>query len=156
DRAFDQAEVHLLACAAHLVAATLDHVRARDALIRENHALRDRMPGGTDFIGTSPAALEVQALISKVGPTDSTVLLCGESGVGKEMVAQELHRASRRAHGPFVCVNCAALTETLLESELFGHEKGAFTGAVERRAGRFEQADGGTLFLDELGELSEK
>jgi DNA-binding NtrC family response regulator len=156
DRPFDQAEVHLLACAAHLVAASLDHVRARDALERENRSLRDRMPGGVEFIGHSPAALEVKSFVAKVGPTDATVLVGGESGVGKEMVAQELHRGSRRSHGPFVCVNCAALTETLLESELFGHEKGAFTGADHKKPGRFELADEGTLFLDEVGELSEK
>ncbi|HJZ85232.1 MAG TPA: sigma 54-interacting transcriptional regulator [Polyangia bacterium] len=156
ERPFDQAEVHLLACAAHLVAAALDHVRARDLAERENRALRERLPGGTEFVGVSAGAEEVKTLIAKVGPTDTSVLLCGESGVGKEMVAQELHHASRRAPGPFVCVNCAALTETLLESELFGHEKGAFTGADARKPGRFELADGGSLFLDELGELSEK
>jgi DNA-binding NtrC family response regulator len=156
ERPFDQAEVHLLACAAHLVAAALEHARARDALERENKSLRERLPGGAQFLGDSPGAQEVKAFIAKVGPTDATVLVCGESGVGKEMVAQELHHASRRAHGPFVCVNCAALTETLLESELFGHEKGAFTGADQRKPGRFELADGGSLFLDEVGELSEK
>jgi DNA-binding NtrC family response regulator len=91
--------------------------------------------------------------VNRVGPSDATVLLGGESGSGKEMVARAIHRASRRAKGPCVAVNCAALTESLIESELFGHEKGAFTGATEKKAGRFEMADRGTLFLDEVGEL---
>ncbi|HEY4059766.1 MAG TPA: sigma-54 dependent transcriptional regulator, partial [Kofleriaceae bacterium] len=91
--------------------------------------------------------------INRVGPSDATVLLGGESGSGKEMVARAIHNASRRAKGPCVAVNCAALTESLIESELFGHEKGAFTGATEKKAGRFEMADKGTLFLDEVGEL---
>ena len=88
-----------------------------------------------------------------MAPTDATVLLGGESGAGKEMVARALHRGSRRAAGPCVAVNCAALTETLIESELFGHEKGAFTGATDKKIGRFEAADKGTLFLDEIGEM---
>ena len=91
--------------------------------------------------------------IERVSPTEATVLLLGESGTGKEVVAQAIHRSSRRSQGPFVAVNCAALTETLVESELFGHEKGAFTGAAARRRGRVELAEGGTLFLDEVGEL---
>jgi two-component system response regulator HydG len=156
DRAFDAAEVRLLACAAHLLRASLQQARARDTLERENRALRDRLPDGGEFVGTSEAARAVQSMCAKVGPSDATVLVTGESGSGKEMVAQALHRASKRVAGPFVCVNCAALAETLLESELFGHEKGAFTGADNRKPGRFELADGGTLFLDELGELSEK
>jgi DNA-binding NtrC family response regulator len=95
----------------------------------------------------------VTSFIKRVAPSDATVLLGGESGAGKEMVARAIHRASRRAKGPCVAVNCAALTESLIESELFGHEKGAFTGATEKKAGRFEMADRGTLFLDEVGEL---
>ena len=106
-----------------------------------------------DFVGRSSAAARVVDFVNRVGPSDATILLGGESGTGKEMVARAIHRASRRAKGPFVAVNCAALTETLIESELFGHEKGAFTGATEKKAGRFELADGGTLFLDEVGEL---
>ncbi|MHC5039526.1 MAG: sigma 54-interacting transcriptional regulator [Planctomycetota bacterium] len=104
------------------------------------------------LVGASPKMLRIASLIHKVAPTEVPVLITGESGTGKELVAQALHINSPRRDGPFVPVNAAALPETLLESELFGHEKGAFTGAVARRTGRFEEADGGTLFLDEIGE----
>lgn len=107
-----------------------------------------------EFIGNSPAAAALMALIRKVAATDTTVLITGESGSGKELVARMIHHFSARRGQPFIPVNCAALTETLLESELFGHEKGAFTGAAARKAGRFELADGGTIFLDEIGEMS--
>jgi len=106
------------------------------------------------FIGDSPAAKKLLDLISKVAPTDTTVLLTGKSGTGKELAANLIHENSRRNGKPYIAVNCAALTETLLESELFGHEKGSFTGAVARKRGRFELADGGTIFLDEIGEMS--
>jgi DNA-binding NtrC family response regulator len=106
-----------------------------------------------DLIGKSPAMLEVFSIIRQVGPTSAPVLICGESGTGKELVAREIHKCSPRGDGPFVAINAAALPETLIESELFGHEKGAFTGAMERSAGCFEQAQGGTLFLDEIGEM---
>jgi len=105
------------------------------------------------FVGESPAVQEVFRTVAKVAPTNATVLLLGESGTGKELVAEALHAVSARSQGPFVKVNCAALPEGLLESELFGHVKGAFTGAVGDREGRFEAADGGTLFLDEVGEI---
>jgi two-component system NtrC family response regulator len=107
-----------------------------------------------DFIGDAPATQKLLDLIKKVAVTDTTVLIYGESGTGKELAARMIHRLSSRADKPFIAVNCAALTETLLESELFGHEKGAFTGAVARKPGRFELADGGTIFLDEIGEMS--
>ena len=107
-----------------------------------------------NLIGRSKAMQEVYALIGQVAPAPTTVLLRGESGTGKELVAQALHAGSPRAQGPFVKVNCAALAEGVLESELFGHEKGAFTGAHQRRRGRFERASGGTIFLDEIGDLS--
>jgi DNA-binding NtrC family response regulator len=106
-----------------------------------------------DLVGKSRAMQEVYALIRQAAPTSATVLICGESGTGKELVAREIHRLSLRNHGPFVAVNAAALPETLIESELFGHERGAFTGAVDRRAGCFERANGGTLFLDEISEM---
>ena len=106
-----------------------------------------------DLVGISPAMQQIFALIRQVGPTSAPVLICGESGTGKELVAREIHKCSPRADGPFVAINAAALPETLIESELFGHEKGAFTGAMERSAGCFEQAHGGTLLLDEIGEM---
>ena len=106
-----------------------------------------------NLVGTSPAMQQIFALIRQVGPTSAPVLICGESGTGKELVAREIHKYSPRADGPFIAINAAALPETLIESELFGHEKGAFTGAMERSAGCFEQAHGGTLLLDEIGEM---
>ena len=128
-------------------------------LRRENRSLRQRIElegaqRGT-LIGASEAMGRVRSLIEKVAETDATVLVRGESGTGKELVARELHeRSSHRRRGAFVAVNCAALPSELIESELFGHEKGAFTGAAARRRGKFEQADGGTLFLDEIGDMS--
>jgi DNA-binding NtrC family response regulator len=106
-----------------------------------------------DIVGTSPAMQQIFSVIRQVAPTSAPVLICGESGTGKELVAREIHRCSARGDGPFVAINAAALPEALIESELFGHEKGAFTGAMERSAGCFEQAHGGTLFLDEVGEM---
>ena len=106
-----------------------------------------------DMVGTSPAMQRVFAIIRQVAPTSAPVLIRGESGTGKELVAREIHKYSRRSGGPFVAINAAALPETLIESELFGHERGAFTGAMERFTGCFEQAHGGTLFLDEIGEM---
>ncbi len=105
------------------------------------------------IVGSSAAIRDVLTLLAKVAPSDSTVLILGETGTGKELIARSLHRQSHRAARPFVRVNCAAIPQSLIGSELFGHEKGAFTGAVQRRVGRFEAADGGTLFLDEVGDL---
>ena len=122
----------------------------------ENERLKaqlDSKYGFENIIGTSPAMQEVFETIRQAAPTRATVLIQGASGTGKELVARALHQCSPRRDGPFIPVHCAALAPTLLESELFGHEKGAFTGAVERRRGRFELADGGTLFLDEIGEI---
>ncbi len=106
------------------------------------------------MVSQSSAMDRLREQVARVGPTSATVLLRGESGSGKELVARSIHDSSNRASGPFVAINCAALTPTLLESELFGHEKGAFTGATERKLGKFEQAHQGTLMLDELGEMS--
>ena len=111
------------------------------------------LPGGPAIVGRHPTVRAALKLLERVAKTDSTVLLTGESGTGKELFARALHGLSLRRRGPFVAVNCAAIPETLLENELFGHEKGAFTGAHRRQAGRFEAADGGTLLLDEIGEL---
>jgi DNA-binding NtrC family response regulator len=112
-----------------------------------------RSAAGTEFIGTSEAAARVRKMISQVAPTDTTVMLTGKSGTGKELAARMIHELSSRSKGPFIAVNCAAIPETLLESELFGHEKGAFTGAQGRKRGRFELAEKGTIFLDEIGEM---
>jgi len=112
-------------------------------------------PASHDFLSRDPRVLELLTVLDRAAATDATVLITGESGTGKELLARRVHDASPRRKGPFVAVNCAALPSSLAESELFGHEKGAFTGADRRRTGRFEQADGGTLFLDEVGELGE-
>ncbi|HSK04283.1 MAG TPA: sigma 54-interacting transcriptional regulator, partial [Kofleriaceae bacterium] len=150
--AWDQTDTLAIGCLAHLAGPAWMGVDTRDQLMRRADALEDRLTDG-EFIGRSAASQRVLDFVARVGPSDAVVLLGGESGSGKEMVARAIHRASRRAKGPCVAVNCAALTESLIESELFGHEKGAFTGATERKAGRFEMADRGTLFLDEVGEL---
>ena len=105
------------------------------------------------MVGTSPALLEVVRKVERVAPTDATILILGETGTGKELVARAVHGLSRRGDRPLVKVNCGAISAGLVESELFGHVKGAFTGALERRVGRFELADGGTLFLDEIGDI---
>jgi two-component system nitrogen regulation response regulator NtrX len=124
-------------------------------LATENLELRERLTDpARRMIGSSPALEQMRALIEKVAPTTARVLIQGENGSGKELVARLLHDLSDRASGPFVDVNCAAIPRELLESELFGHEKGSFTGASEQRIGKFEQADGGTLFLDEVGDMS--
>jgi PAS domain S-box-containing protein len=134
-----------------------DRKRAEDRLRQENVALREEVAAASMFeqiIGTSPALQTVLALVSKVAPSDSTVLVTGETGTGKELVARAIHRRSRRGSRAFVAVNCAAIPRDLIASELFGHEKGAFTGAIQRQLGRFELANGGTIFMDEVGELS--
>jgi two-component system response regulator HydG len=129
--------------------------RTAQRLASENEYLREETAGRFGaLIGAAPPMQAVFRLVEKVAPTDSSVFISGESGTGKELVARAIHDRSNRAKGPFIKVNCGALTETLLESELFGHEKGAFTGAVKRRLGRFELADGGTLLLDEIGDVS--
>jgi PAS domain S-box-containing protein len=130
--------------------------RAEEKLQQENVALREEIDKASMFeeiVGTSRPLQAVLSRIAKVAPTDSTVLINGETGTGKELIARAVHKRSQRSGRPFVSVNCAALPPTLVSSELFGHEKGAFTGATERRLGRFEMADGGTIFLDEVGEL---
>ncbi|MCC5940141.1 MAG: sigma-54-dependent Fis family transcriptional regulator [Balneolaceae bacterium] len=123
-------------------------------LIRENRQIRSQLHGQTELIGNSPAIGQIKKLIEKVAPSNSRVLITGENGTGKELVARAIHNNSNRASKKFVDVNCAAIPAELLESELFGHEKGAFTGASSRRIGKFEQADGGTLFLDEIGDMT--
>jgi two-component system, NtrC family, nitrogen regulation response regulator NtrX len=119
-----------------------------------NRSLREQLGEDDPLVGASERMTEVRELIARVAPTEARVLITGESGTGKELAASAIHRLSRRAPGPFIRLNCAAIPRDLVESELFGHEKGAFTGASERRRGRFELADGGTLLLDEIGDLS--
>ncbi|MGH9401610.1 MAG: sigma 54-interacting transcriptional regulator, partial [Terriglobia bacterium] len=131
--------------------------RLRDQLAAENIALKEQlgqMPWAEEIVGNSGALRRVLELVEQVAATGATVLITGETGTGKELIARAIHRRSHRSHGPLVKVNCSAIPDTLLASELFGHERGAFTGAHERRKGRFEQAHGGTLFLDEIGDLT--
>jgi formate hydrogenlyase transcriptional activator len=134
-----------------------DRKQAEERMRNENIALReeiDRFAMYEAIVGSSEALRRVLSQISKVAPTDSTVLISGETGTGKELIASAIHKRSKRSARAFIRVNCAAIPPSLIASELFGHEKGAFTGAVQRRAGRFESADGGTIFLDEIGDLS--
>ncbi len=138
------------------IQALLGRVSEKRQLTQKYRALQHqvlRLEGAPQLIGKTPAMAKVKVLIEKVAPTNSTVLILGETGTGKELVARALHDNSTRADNPFVAINCGALPETLIESELFGHRKGAFTGADDHRVGLFEVANGGTLFLDEIGEL---
>src|SRR6267154_629204 len=133
-----------------------DPKQSEERLKHETVALRREIDQASMFeeiVGTSAALQRVLSLVSKVAPTDASVLITGETGTGKELVARAIHRQSRRSSLPFVSVNCAAIPRDLIASELFGHEKGSFTGAIQRRLGRFELAYGGTIFLDEVGEL---
>lgn len=139
-----------------LVVRSVTRAHEKWALKAENQALRaelEAVMGSRSLIGNSPAMRRVLDTIEQVAQASTTVLILGESGTGKELVARAIHRKSRRSRGPFIAINCAAIPVTLLESELFGHERGAFTGAFSRREGRFKIADGGTLFLDEVAEL---
>lgn len=141
-----------------VVRATARRACEHTSLLRENGLLKQtvvQLEGSSKIIGESGAMSAVRAMIARVAPTNATVLITGETGTGKELVAREIHRSSQRSVKPFIAVNCAAFTESLLESELYGHERGAFTGADRRRPGLFEAAHEGTLFLDEIGELSQ-
>ena len=126
----------------------------KTTLVTETKVLRKKISKKYEMVGESKEIMEVKDMIEKVAPTDARVLITGENGTGKEVVARWLHEKSERASGPFVEVNCAAIPSELIESELFGHEKGAFTSAIKQRKGNFEQAEGGTLFLDEIGDMS--
>ena len=133
---------------------TLRNALDRSSLVKETKVLRKRVSRKYEMTGKSPELEEVRQLIGKVAPTDARVLVLGPNGTGKELVARSIHENSSRSAGPFVEVNCAAIPSELIESELFGHEKGAFTSAIRQRAGKFELAGGGTLFLDEIGDMS--
>ncbi len=138
------------------VLVALRNATDREALRKETVVLRQRKSkkGGIDMVGSSPALEEIRTVIAKVAPTDARVLITGANGTGKEVVARRIHAQSNRKDAPFVEVNCAAIPGELIESELFGHEKGAFTSAIKQRKGRFEQAQGGTLFLDEIVDMA--
>ncbi len=161
--AFKESDLRLLGYFAALAAFALDNAKAYDEIRRLNTKLREeklyyeeqhlQSLHFEDIVGKSLAIMKVLAQVEQVARTDTTVLILGETGVGKELVARAIHRRSQRREKPFIRVHCSALPETLIPSELFGHEKGAFTGATHRRIGRFELADGGTLFLDEIGDL---
>jgi Nif-specific regulatory protein len=151
---FREADVPLLETFANLAACGIRNAQAHASLKKEKTAFRDSVLAARAMIGSSRAFREMLKLADRVAPTHATVLLVGETGTGKELLAKYVHNKSPRADKAFVAVNCAALPETLLESELFGHEKGAFTGAISQHIGRFELADNGTLFLDEIGEIS--
>jgi transcriptional regulator with GAF, ATPase, and Fis domain len=151
---FDNDHLQLVSAIAGITAVAIENARHVQWLESENQRLRADIAIEHNMVGESQPMRHVYQFISKVAPTDSTVLLSGETGTGKELVARAIHQNSKRADKPFMGVNCAALAESLLESELFGHEKGAFTGALVQKKGRLEVADGGTVFLDEIGELS--
>lgn len=160
DRPLDHDDLEFTLAVADQMAVVLENLKEKqslaDGLARaqdENLTLRRQLAIESELVGDSPKMHELRERIARIAPTGATVLIRGESGVGKELVSRAIHFGSDRRDGPFVCVNCAALTESLLESELFGHEKGSFTGADAQVCGKFEQADRGTLFLDEVGEM---
>lgn len=161
DNPLDKHDLEFTLAVANQLAVALLHLQERDSLQTglekarsANESLRSQLLQEQVLIGDTRSMKDLKDRISLIAETDANVLIRGESGCGKELIARSIHSMSPRRDAPFVCINCAALNESLLESELFGHEKGAFTGAVDRKIGRFEQADGGTLFLDEVGEMS--
>ncbi len=154
DTLFTQNHLEQMTAVSFLVSAALDNAESIEDLRQENAMLKNSLQIETNMVGESKPLQEVFHLISKVASSDSTILVTGESGTGKELAAQAIHRNSLRSAKPFVAINCATLNENLLESELFGHEKGAFTGAIAQKKGKLEIAEGGTVFLDEIGELA--
>ncbi|HNR42897.1 MAG TPA: sigma-54 dependent transcriptional regulator [Bacteroidales bacterium] len=133
---------------------TIRNATEKTTLISQTQVLKSKVSKMFEIVGESPAILKVKEMIERVAPTEARVLITGANGTGKELVAHQIHEKSNRAKGPFVEVNCAAIPSELIESELFGHEKGSFTSAIKQRIGKFEQANGGTLFLDEIGDMS--
>jgi transcriptional regulator with GAF, ATPase, and Fis domain len=153
DKALSAEDLEFTMAVAKQLGAATHQLQRQASLTAENRSLRDQLRVESELVGESTAIKELERQIGLVAPTNATVLVRGESGVGKELVARAIHFSSPRKEGPFICLNCAAITETLLESELFGHEKGSFTGATEKKIGKFEAADHGTIFLDEIGEM---
>jgi Nif-specific regulatory protein len=151
---FNRDHLQLVTAISSIVAVAIENARHFEWLESENQRLLEDVNLEHNMVGEGAAMQRIYHFIAKVAPTDSTVLIVGESGTGKELAARAIHRNSKRSQKPFIAINCAALTETLLESELFGHEKGSFTGAFTQKKGRLETAESGTLFLDEIGELS--
>jgi Nif-specific regulatory protein len=151
---FQRGQLDFAVVVAYQLGSSLENLEHRERLEQANDQLRRQLAGQTKLMGSSPAMKSVLERIARVGPTSSTALILGESGTGKELVARAIHEISRYSAGPYVPVNCAAFSESLLESELFGHEPGAFTGADRRHIGQFERAHRGTVFLDEIGEMS--
>ena len=151
--AFDDAHLRLAGAVGAMAGLALHAARAHEDADAENRRLRTQLAARHDMVGASEPMQAVYRFVARVSPLPTTVLILGESGTGKELVAQAIHRNSPRADKPFVAINCASLSDNLLESELFGHEKGAFTGAVAQKRGKLEVANGGTVFLDELGEM---
>lgn len=161
DAPLEPDDLEFTLAAADQAAVALENLNVKELLAdglararNENQTLRRQLAIESELVGESASMLQLRETIGRIAPTDATALIRGESGVGKELVARAIHFSSNRRNGPFVCMNCAALSESLLESELFGHEKGSFTGATDRKLGKFEQANHGTLFLDEVGEMS--
>jgi Nif-specific regulatory protein len=153
-RALDAEDLEFTMAVAKQLGNVTHQMRRQASLSAENQSLRQQLRVESELVGSSPTMRDIEGQIGRVADTNATVLVRGESGVGKELVARAIHYSSPRREGPFVCLNCAAISETLLESELFGHEKGAFTGATEKKVGKFEAADHGSIFLDEIGEMT--
>ncbi|MCX6357178.1 MAG: sigma 54-interacting transcriptional regulator, partial [Candidatus Aureabacteria bacterium] len=151
---FDQGDVAMLVTLADQAALAIQNARLHEGLARDNDTILTQLQIDHRIVGKSPRMAQLLELIHKVTPTDSTLLIRGESGTGKELIARTIHYNSPRRAKPFTCVNCTLYSDTLIESELFGHEQGSFTGASRRRIGRFESADRGTIFLDEVGSVS--
>ncbi len=153
-KALDAEDLEFTVAVAKQLGNAVHQLRLRESLTAENRSLRDQLGVESELVGDSPALRAVESQIGRVAGTNAVCLIRGESGSGKELVARALHASSQRKQGPFICLNCAALAESLLESELFGHEKGSFTGATEKKVGKFEAANHGTIFLDEIGEMA--
>jgi Nif-specific regulatory protein len=150
---FTEDHLQLVTALGAIASVALENVHQLEWLRQENRRLNTEINLEHNMVGDSPAMREVYQVLARVSPTETTVLIRGESGTGKELAARAIHRNSRRSEKPFVAINCAALAENLLESELFGHERGAFTGAVAQKKGKLEIGHGGTVFLDEIGDL---